>query len=557
MRIRSAPFDALPPLWIAALLLSTPGSTKAQDRPQAAFGETVEVRVVNIEVVVTDRDGTPVSGLVKEDFELRVDGRPVAITNFYASERRVPRPEEAPAPAAGQEGASPAAPAAPPIRLVVWIDDLSLAPGNRRRVLRQLGEFLDEQERLGSEILIVRFDRSIEVVRPFAERRRRISDDLAELERRAASGAFLEAGRREMMREIRQIRAEDGCGGIDRMEDVARRFAAPLRGDVLTGLAGLRDWVRSLAGLEGRKALLYVSDGVPTAPGQEAYLLIDQLCSGSTSWSTTENVINQVRDVAAAANSAGVTFYTLDAAGLPVSASAGDTGAGLDLGFEQLVRANYQDSLASLANETGGRALFDSNKIAPLVSTLASDLEAYYSLGYAPEGEPGGAARRRIEVRVARAGLRVRHRTGLVDRPAVERASDRLHAALRFAAAVPDSLGATLETAAVEPIDAATARVPMQVLVPATRLVFLPGDAGETARLEIAVVASDGEGRLAPEQRRTIVVPRAGLGADLAQAIVRVPLELVLRKGRATIAVAVRDAGGSNESIVRREVLVR
>jgi VWFA-related protein len=542
----------------ALLALASAFVAGAQEPPEATFGETVDVRVVNVEVVVTDRAGTPVTGLTQDDFELRVDGRRVEITNFYASERRLPRPAEARALAA--EAPPTAEPhAAPPIRLVVWIDDLSLAPGNRRRILRQLGEFLDEQERLGTEILILRFDRSLEVVRPFAELRRRPSEALGELERRAASGTFLEVGRIEMMREIRQIWGEVRCGDIGRMEEVARRFAAPLRGDVLTGLAGLRDWVRSLAGLEGRKALLYVSDGVPTVPGQEAYLLIDQLCNASTAWSTGESVVNQVRDVATAANSAGVTFYTLDAAGLPVSASASAVGPGpgLDLGFEQLVRANYQDSLSSLADETGGRALFDSNRIAPLVAALASDLEAYYSLGYAPAGEPGGGVRR-IEVRVAgRPGLRVRHRTGLVDRPAAERASDRLLAALRYAADGPDTLGATLETAAVEPIDAKTARVPLQLLLPASRLVFLPGEAGASARLEISVVASDGEGRLAPEQRRTVVVRRDELGADLAQAIVRVPLELVLRKGRATIAVAIRDLGGASESIVRRELLVR
>jgi VWFA-related protein len=537
--------------------LAAPFAAPAQEPPAGAFAETVDVRVVNVEVVVTDRDGTPVTGLAKGDFELLVDGRPVAITNFYASERRLPQPAGATATTATAAEPAPESSAGPPVRLVVWIDDLSLAPGNRRRVLRQLGEFLGEQERLGTEILILRFDRALEVVRPFAERRRRPAEALAELERRAASGTFLEVGRIEMMREIRQLYGEDGCTDIGRMEEVARRFAAPLRGDVLTGLAGLRDWVRSLAGLEGRKALLYVSDGVPTAPGQEAYLLIDQLCSGSTAWSSTESVVNQVRDVARAANAAGVTFYALDAAGLPVSSSATGPGPGLDLGFQQLVRANYQDSLASLASETGGRALFDSNRIAPLVTALANDLEAYYSLGYAPAGEPGGGVRR-IEVRVAgRPGLRVRHRTGLVDRPAAERASDRLLAALRYATDGPDTLGATLETAAVEPIDADTARVPMQVLVPATRLTFLAGEGGEAARVELTVVAGDSKGGLAPEQRRTIVVRRAELGADLAAAVVRVPLELVLRKGRATIAVAVRDFGGQSESIVRRELLVR
>src|SRR6476620_11665513 len=45
--------------------------------------ESIEVRVVNVDVVVTDRDGKPVTGLTKEDFEILEDKRPQKITNFY------------------------------------------------------------------------------------------------------------------------------------------------------------------------------------------------------------------------------------------------------------------------------------------------------------------------------------------------------------------------------------------------------------------------------------------------------------------------------------------
>ena len=50
------------------------GNLFAQDAPQASFGAAVEVRVVNVDVQVFDRDGVPVNGLEKGDFELRVDG---------------------------------------------------------------------------------------------------------------------------------------------------------------------------------------------------------------------------------------------------------------------------------------------------------------------------------------------------------------------------------------------------------------------------------------------------------------------------------------------------
>ena len=53
---------------------------KSQESP--VFGETIDVRVVNVEVVVTDRDGNRVTGLKPGDFRLKVDGKEVPVTYF-------------------------------------------------------------------------------------------------------------------------------------------------------------------------------------------------------------------------------------------------------------------------------------------------------------------------------------------------------------------------------------------------------------------------------------------------------------------------------------------
>ncbi|HUP43550.1 MAG TPA: hypothetical protein VM599_10105, partial [Thermoanaerobaculia bacterium] len=55
-----------------------------EDRqPADAFGETLSVEVVNVEVRVIDRKGRPITGLTREDFELFEDGRRVEIAHFY------------------------------------------------------------------------------------------------------------------------------------------------------------------------------------------------------------------------------------------------------------------------------------------------------------------------------------------------------------------------------------------------------------------------------------------------------------------------------------------
>src|SRR5262245_22063483 len=73
----------------ASLLASAPSASQSAaapparaDEPQSVFGETVEVRVVNLEVVVVDSSGHRVAGLGPGDLKLTVDGKPVSIDYF-------------------------------------------------------------------------------------------------------------------------------------------------------------------------------------------------------------------------------------------------------------------------------------------------------------------------------------------------------------------------------------------------------------------------------------------------------------------------------------------
>ena len=70
-------------------LLGATGAVAQSEEAQRAdtFGETIEVNVINVLATVTDRNGVPVHGLTKDDFEVLEDGVPMEITNFYAVRR--------------------------------------------------------------------------------------------------------------------------------------------------------------------------------------------------------------------------------------------------------------------------------------------------------------------------------------------------------------------------------------------------------------------------------------------------------------------------------------
>src|ERR1051326_1405737 len=102
----------------AMLLLMLAFSISAQEK----LVESIEVHVVNVDVVVTDRAGNPVPNLKRDDFELYENGKPQTITNFYEvrpDDLDVPRTAAAGAPA--HEEAPP--PEARARHIVIFIDD--------------------------------------------------------------------------------------------------------------------------------------------------------------------------------------------------------------------------------------------------------------------------------------------------------------------------------------------------------------------------------------------------------------------------------------------------
>ena len=78
---------------VAGLAATLPAThpVAAQEAPPA-FGERVEVEVVNVDVVVTDASGRRITDLIREDFRLEVDGKAVPIDYFAPPGAPRPRP---------------------------------------------------------------------------------------------------------------------------------------------------------------------------------------------------------------------------------------------------------------------------------------------------------------------------------------------------------------------------------------------------------------------------------------------------------------------------------
>ncbi|HYN22421.1 MAG TPA: hypothetical protein VE078_15780, partial [Thermoanaerobaculia bacterium] len=143
----------------AAFLLSTAIPSSAQQAPVVSepFGEVIDVRVVNVEVVVTDRDGKRVEGLQAADFHLKVDGKEVPVDFFTEIRERqtVAAQEQGTAAKTATASLSPGEPVG--TNYLVFVDDYFSTPPRRNEALMALKNDLS---RLGPKdrMAVVSFD---------------------------------------------------------------------------------------------------------------------------------------------------------------------------------------------------------------------------------------------------------------------------------------------------------------------------------------------------------------------------------------------------------------
>jgi VWFA-related protein len=532
------------------------------------FMDTVNVSVVNVDVYVTDKKGNRINGLSRDEFEIFEDGRPVAMTNFYAVQdgRAVtPVPAE-PAPVA-------AAPAPPPLpyqnlnevktpedqrlRLIVYIDNFNLRPFNRNRVMRELRAFVGDKLGRDDQMMLVSYDRSLHVRRTFTSDPHLIATALLELETVSGQGVHQDSDRREVLRQIEESQS------VNEATMYARSYSQSAFNDLSFSIDGLKNIVDSLAGLPGRKAVLYVSDGLQMIAGQDIWYAV-QGKYGEKSSSLTEqfqyDASRRFDELAAGANANRITFYTIDAAGLRTYSSisaetqtAGQPGQGVFL--DSISISNLQSPLQMMAEKTGGMAVINSNIVTPQLQRIAADFNSYYSLGYTPI-HSGDGRYHKIEVKVKRKGLQVRHREGYRDKTTEARMTDGTLAALRFTFE-NNPLDIKVEVGTPTRRSDGLFIQPVLVKIPIGKLVLVPRGATHEGRVRLFVAAVDTEGNTSEVQQ--VPLPISIPAADVPTATTKdyvYTVSLLMRGGDQKVAVGVRDDVAAEASFVSRGVRV-
>jgi len=550
---------------------------------ERTFFEPLEVRMVNVEVLVNDASGRPVRGLTVDDFSLFEDGTPVEISNFWAAGDLSTGIQ------AGQEVAPLAVEdltEAQPLEsvdryLALFVDKTNISASGSRRAFRDVSVFLREQLPTGMKLLMVTFDGQLRF-------RHGVTDDVAPIltvldELSGGRADSRQVERRRLMQDMQEhaamskntdthsVRRSGALRPLEldssqfedatrysmdfyrRIEDYSRWVANRNR----VTFDAIERFVRSLSGLPGHKAVLYIGDGIETVPGQGLYHAWEQSypqvieATGLTPGldALKQDTSSDLRRLMEYVNGQRVSIYNLntstdryfnsisaDAKGFPGAAS-----------FDSQRRITADEAVVSLAVATGGRTMVNNRHLDDQLAAVATELGSYYSLGFVPTHSRDGAYHR-IRVSLTGGGYQLRHREGYRDRSAVDRVEDATLAAAVIGEK-NNSMHFVVEPQSTQPRPDGNFTLPVQVRIPLREIALLPQGEEHRGLLAVLVVVRDSDGGLSDILRREIpiAVPNSRVFAAMSQNA-DIELNLVMKPGPQRLAVGVCDVFGESES---------
>ncbi|HEX8619472.1 MAG TPA: VWA domain-containing protein [Thermoanaerobaculia bacterium] len=539
-------------LFIASLV----SSASAQETPR--LGETLDVSIVNVDVVVTDKQGNRIRGLRQEDFELREGGKVQPISNFaeYVSDA-----DRGTIGVEGTQQTQRAAPRRDRRTILVFFESMQLVHAAADEFAKSLHDTISRMVGPGDAVSFV-------IWRPHHETEHiEFTNDPAQIaaaiEKIRAAGKIAApdvlaeqrrdtAQRRDLMSAQPSVRgAGQGAPALelptDPVSDVGPYILAAYN-EMTVRVAAINSAITSMAGIEGKKILLLATRRLGEVAGAEFVFNAgaDRVSQFLKSRYGTDELMKTLVDNA---NSSGVTIYPVNPPGLTTSSeSVNATQA------DYLTLMNETHSMQKIANQTGGLMATGWKDVVELLPRVASDATDYYSLAYRVT-VTGADRSRDIVVKTRNPEYKVRARTQFVEKSDDTRMRDRLRATM-FRAEQP---GSTIGIrAAARPSTKGRKESTMQVRVriPIADLTMLPQANGKHAgKFSVYVAAASDLDALSDVTQKS--QPFEVAPAEMQQALAghfTYDLDLKVTNKSKYIAVGVFDEVGRTYGFKRLEL---
>jgi VWFA-related protein len=468
-----------------AMLLAVALGSPLPAQQQSEYTFRVQSELILVNVTVRDKNGNFVTGLKPTDFTILEDNKPQKVVSFdlenvdavatqdvaqakpLSGDQTVPQAPTAPTPSADSANQFKDR------RLIVLFFDLSaMEPDEIDHAITSAQHYVDTQMAPADMVSIVSLGSSLLVNQDFTADR-----DLLKKQIQAfgeGSGQGYEEGT---------------TGSTEGTPDTGQPFTADdTEYNIFNTdrrLEALRSVAEKLSHLQQKKSLIYFSSGMDRTG--------------------IENQ-SELRAATNAAVRANLAIYTMDMRGLQALVAGGEaqnasmrgTSAYSGQSSISALNSNFttQETLVTLASDTGGRAFLDSNDFSQVFKGVQQDTSTYYLLGYRSTNPARDGRYRRITVKVNLAGAKIDYRKGYYA-PADYQHSTKEDKELQLQEELSSELPSTdlplYLGLAYFRLEANKFYIPISLVVPGSEIPFTRSSDRDKATLDVMGVVLDGE----------------------------------------------------------------
>ena len=432
-------------LILAGLTTALSAQTTATDSPieppqspsSSLTTLNVTTRRVVVDVVVTDTNGKPVSGLAQQDFQVLENGKSQQVRSFesHASEPPTPVPHiDLPSNTFSNLSS---APQGGPVTVILY--DLLNTPLDAQPYAHaELLKFLKERKQAGQVAIFVLSDK-LHMLQGFTDddnaliaalnsqsgKLYKSSSLQAAGEATQASDALGQAAgtqtapasqglsqSRNTPNSGQDAAYQSVLGMLQHMETMETSYLNDQRVDLTVD--ALQEIARFLIGLPGRKNMLWMSASFP------AGIMPNPDLGGRDSFETTRNYSEAIMKAADLLNLSHVAVYPVDVRGLqvnPMFSAASNQTYAPNSGADVTALRAYNDqttaehsTMDQMADETGGRSFYNTNGLAEAAQSAVLDGSIYYTLSYSPSDPKFDGSLRHVRVNLLKPGYHLSYR---------------------------------------------------------------------------------------------------------------------------------------------------
>ena len=387
-------------LFSLAFALSPLAFSQSTGKADSVYTLRVYEDLVIVDVVVTGRDGRPIKNLRQEDFRIFEDKAPQQIRTFDfedLSQSIDAAPQTAEAAAPINLSQTPLAQLPKSLlqnrRLMILMLDLSAMPVEDQIQAQKAAQtFIEKQMTPADLVAVVTNSSNLKLLQNFTNDRSALLQTINKI-MPGESGSLAGLGTTDP--DAADASIEDQSNPFVADETQFNIFNTDRK------LSAIESVGKLFAEVPEKKFLVHFSSGIETTG--------------------TENQ-SQLRSTVNALNQANTSLYTVDARGLIAAPPGGDASQGSASG-----NANYsgramrnqmasisgsQETLTTLALDTGGKALLDSNDLGQVFEAVRRDSSSYYLLGYYSSNTKRDGKFRQIKVQLTLPGAHLKFRPG-------------------------------------------------------------------------------------------------------------------------------------------------